>query len=632
MLSNILKALPSADAAERLLINDTGLSLLLTQAKGEDKKNIIRVRNRAKALSEGEGIPEGFDNKEYRERAKKLYEELSSMIKESNVKTQPEKPTLEDKLKIIIEDKDKDGLIKLVGTFSKMSGSSKKKKTALLKKYKDEILSFIDMDDKDIFFFDTSQFSLTSKKPKTDENWGDKVANIRSQLSSTEVDVEITDDKITLLFPDKTNASDMKAALFAAQVKDAPSEVGDKIIFNKKGKFTKSPMLEILGEETSIQVKDKVSAANKKNYSNQVNSSKEALAYLEVIIDKGMRKQLIFMPTPIIQGGSTKIIKNARKQLLTDKPRISASLRALLSSSTFNLKTLMEQGSIEADVKYLSPRLREILESTEDIKVGGVPSDEIEELRDAYNKSNKRMKNFIKKLKGQERNNLNKINNELIQRTPNLFTEEEKEMIMGLPANPIGMANGLKEYYGKDVDGKVSRLLSNVVRGGTSFQKIKGGYKFVTPKGMDFNDMRELVFGLKILRQNDEVIEQTENTLQQTLSDYKKGFELSTSGTAKPADMIHLLYTLDVYYGRTPFRSTARAFKRGEIKESKLVESAKENFSKIIDGFVQAVKIKVDDILENKEKYQDSLTLDNESKAYLMFNKLEEKGVIAKGI
>lgn len=631
MLSNILKALPSADAAERLLINDTGLSLLLTQAKGEDKKNIVGIRNRAKALSEGKGIPEGFDNKEYRERAKKLYEELSSMIKEGNVKTQS---SLEDKLKTIIEDEDKDGLIKLIGisSMNKMPNKTRKQKIALLKKNKDGILSFIDMDDKDIFFFDTSQFSLVSEKPKSDENWGDKVANIRSQLSSTEVDVEITDNKITLLFPDKTNASDMKAALFAAQLKDAPSEVGDKIIFNKKGKFTKSPMLEILGEDTSTQVKDKVDAANKKNYSNQVNSSKEALAYLEVIIDKGMRKQLMFMPTPIIQGGSLKVIKNARNQLLTNKPRISSSLRSLLTSSTFNLKSLMEGGLIQGDIKYNSPRLRQILESTEDVKVGGVPSDEIEELRDAYNKSNKRMKNFIKKLKGQERNNLNKINNELIQRTPNLFTEEEKEMIMGLPANPIGMANGLKEYYGKDVDGKVSRLLSNVVRGGTAFQEIKGGYKFVTPKGMAFNDMRELVFGLKILRQNDEVIEQTENTLQQTLSDYKKGFVLSTSGTPKPADMIHLLYILDSYYGRTPFRSVARRFKRGEAEESELTESAKENFSKIIEGFVDSVKIKVDDILENKEKYQDSLTLDNESKAYLMFNKLEEMGVIAKEI
>ena len=629
MLSNILKALPSADAAERLLLNDTGLSLLLTQAKGEDKKNIISVRNRAKALSEGEGIPEGFDNKEYRERAKKLYEELSSMIKESNVKTQS---SLEDKLKNIIEDKDKDGLIKLVGTSSKMSGSTKKKKTTLLKKYKDEILSFIDMDDTDVFFFDTSEFSLVSEKPKSDENWGDKVANIRSRLSSTKVDVDISDDKITLKFPDKTSSSDMKDALFSAQLTDAPSDVTEKIIFKKMGKFTKSPMLEILGEKTSLQVQDKVEAANKKNYSNQVNSSKEALAYLEVIVDKGIRKQMMFMPTPVIQQGSVKVTRNARTQLLTDKPRISSSLRALLTASSFNLKGLMESGFIQGDIKYNSPRLREILEGTDDVQVGGVPADEIEILREKYIKSKKRMKNFIRKLKGTNLNNLNKINNELIQRTPNLFTEEEKEMIMELPANPIGMANGLEQYYGKEVESRVARLLSSVVRAGTAFQKVEGGYKFVTPKGMDFDNMRDLVFGLKVLRQNDELSDKVEGDLQQTLSDYKRGFVLSTSGSPKPADMIHLLYVLDSYYGRTPFRSVARRFKRGEAEESELIKSAKENFTKIINGFVNSVKIKVDDILENKEKYQDSLTMDSDSKAYLMFNKLEEKGVLAREV
>ncbi|QDP59586.1 MAG: hypothetical protein GOVbin1753_19 [Prokaryotic dsDNA virus sp.] len=629
MLNNILKALPSADAAERLLLNDTGLSLLLTQAKGEDKKNIISVRNRAKTLSEGEGIPEGFDNKEYRERAKKLYEELSSMIKEGNVKTQS---SLEDKLKIIIEDKDKDGLIKLVGTSSKMSGSTKKKKTTLLKKYKDEILSFIDMDDTDVFFFDTSEFSLVSEKPKSDENWGDKVANIRSRLSSTKVDVDISDDKITLKFPDKTSSSDMKDALFSAQLTDAPSDVTEKIIFKKMGKFTKSPMLEILGEKTSLQVQDKVEAANKKNYSNQVNSSKEALAYLEVIVDKGIRKQMMFMPTPVIQQGSVKVTRNARTQLLTDKPRISSSLRALLTASSFNLKGLMESGFIQGDIKYNSPRLREILEGTDDVQVGGVPADEIEILREKYIKSKKRMKNFIRKLKGTNLNNLNKINNELIQRTPNLFTEEEKEMIMELPANPIGMANGLEQYYGKEVESRVARLLSSVVRAGTAFQKVEGGYKFVTPKGMDFDNMRDLVFGLKVLRQNDELSDKVEGDLQQTLSDYKRGFVLSTSGSPKPADMIHLLYVLDSYYGRTPFRSVARRFKRGEAEESELIKSAKENFTKIINGFVNSVKIKVDDILENKEKYQDSLTMDSDSKAYLMFNKLEEKGVLAREV
>ena len=92
--------------------------------------------------------------------------------------------------------------------------------------------------------------------------------------------------------------------------------------------------------------------------------------------------------------------------------------------------------------------------------------------------------------------------------------------------------------------------------------------------------------------------------------------------------MIHYLYILDFYYARTPFRSVAAKFKRGETSSEELVKSAKDNFSQIISSFVDSVKIKVDDILENKEEYQDSLSLGNESKAYLLFDKLEEKGLI----
>ena len=65
----------------------------------------------------------------------------------------------------------------------------------------------------------------------------------------------------------------------------------------------------------------------------------------------------------------------------------------------------------------------------------------------------------------------------------------------------------------------------------------------------------------------------------------------------------------------------------GETKE--LVESAKENYSTIINSFVDSVKTKVDDILENKEQYQGSLTINNDTKAYLLFDKLEEKGLIS---
>ena len=148
----------------------------------------------------------------------------------------------------------------------------------------------------------------------------------------------------------------------------------------------------------------------------------------------------------------------------------------------------------------------------------------------------------------------------------------------------------------------------------------------------DYNDMRDLVHGLKLIRQSDELSGETSKfneSLEDTLKNYSKGFVVGASGSPKPVEMIHFLYVLDFYYGRTSFKSVANKFKKGEGETTELVESAKENYSTIINSFVDSVKTKVDDILENKEQYQGSLTINNDTKAYLLFDKLEEKGLIS---
>ena len=115
---SILKGLPSPDAIAGILSQDAGLELLVSQANGDNKKNIIGVRNKAKELATGKGITEGLDEKTIQSNAEKLVIVLEKIIKDSNSKTQPKKETLEDKLNTIIENEDKKGLVALVGTSS----------------------------------------------------------------------------------------------------------------------------------------------------------------------------------------------------------------------------------------------------------------------------------------------------------------------------------------------------------------------------------------------------------------------------------------------------------------------------------------------------------------------------------
>tara|TARA_R110002167_G_scaffold3375_8_gene16450 strand:+ start:1930 stop:3840 length:1911 start_codon:yes stop_codon:yes gene_type:complete len=629
---SILKGLPKPDAIVGMLSQDAGLELLVSQANGDNKKNIIGVRNKAKELASGKGITEGLDEKTVQSNAEKLVTKLEKIIADSNSKTQPKKPTLEDKLNTIIENKDKKGLVALVGNkaYRNMPSKTRKEKVSLLKKNKSAILDFIDMNDKDLFYYVTNEFSLVASKPISDDDWDDKVSNIRSQLSDTEINIDVTDG-IRLTFPDKTSVSDMKLVLEVSQIKGKAEKKKDLIIFKKSGKFSKSPLLELYNDsEIPLQIKTKVKDAEKKNYTNTVSSPEHALAYLEMTISRGYKKGMRFTPKPKIQQGNAKVTKNANTLLLGgETPSLSSSLRSLFKTSTFDLGKLMQQGSVESDIRYNSPRLLAVLEGEEPVAIGGVGKSEITKLQEIYNNSRRNLTAFIKKLRGKPLSDFTKLNNALIQTKPNLFTEEEKTFMEGLSGvNPRAIPSRLMEYYNAEtIDERLPVLLEGILRTSSPFKEITGGYKFMTPAGMKHQDMRDLVHGLKILRQADEVQDMSVS-LEQTLQDYTTGYKPPVSGTPTPSGMIHYLYILDFYYARTPFRSVAAKFKRGESSSEELIKSAKDNFSQIISSFVDSVKIKVDDILENKEEYQDSLSLGNESKAYLLFDKLEEKGLI----
>ena len=628
---NILKALPKPDAISGMLLTEAGLKLLISQAEGTDKKNIVGVRNKAQSLSEGKDMPEGLDGEAIQSNAEKLVTKLNEIIADSNSKAQT---PLEDKLDTIIKNKDKKGLIELVGTGSKRDMNSKRRdrKTSLLKKNRSAILEFVDIEDTDIFFFETSKFSLVANKPASDENWDNKVASIRSQLSSTNIKIDLVKNMITLKFENKTDVPTMKLALTAAQMTDKPENKDDLIIFKKTGKYTRSPLLEIFDiGNSSLQVKNKVKSAEGKEYINTVSSAAHALGYLEIMTTPGIKKVLDFMPIPTLK--SKKATRNVKLQLLGEKPRLSSSLRTLFSTSNFDLKSLMEQGTVETEIRYNSPKLREILEADDDREIGGVTSDDLTELRNLFTKTRNRIPVFLSRLRGKNMSTFKKINNELIQSRPNLFDTEEMEMLKKLAGmNPMAVKTKLTSHYGKDVDLRLARLLSKVLKDSTPFKEIEGGFKFVTPQGMDYNDMRDLVHGLKLIRQSDELSGENSKfneSLEDTLKNYSKGFVVAASGSPKPAEMIHFLYVLDFYYGRTSFKSVANKFKKGEGETKELVESAKENYSTIINSFVDSVKTKVDDILENKEQYQGSLTINNDTKAYLLFDKLEEKGLIS---
>ena len=178
------------------------------------------------------------------------------------------------------------------------------------------------MKDKEIFHFKTEDFSLTAKKPINDENWDNKINSIKSKLENTEVNIEGTDD-ITITFPKITSWPDMKEVLDATHMrasgkgKSKASEKEDYILFEKSGKFIKSPLLELyIKPDTTQKVKDRVRDAEIKNYTNITETKEHALKYLQLLTTSSFRRESIFIPVPKIQQGSKKVVKNVKIQLL----------------------------------------------------------------------------------------------------------------------------------------------------------------------------------------------------------------------------------------------------------------------------------------------------------------------------
>ena len=235
-----------------------------------------------------------------------------------------------------------------------------------------------------------------------------------------------------------------------SQIKGKAEKKKDLIIFKKSGKFSKSPLLELYNDsEIPLQIKTKVKDAEKKNYTNTVSSPEHALAYLEMTISRGYKKGMRFTPKPKIQQGNAKVTKNANTLLLGgETPSLSSSLRSLFKTSTFDLGKLMQQGSVESDIRYNSPRLLAVLEGEEPVAIGGVGKSEITKLQEIYNNSRRNLTAFIKKLRGKPLSDFTKLNNALIQTKPNLFTEEEKTFMEGLSGvNPRAIPSRLMEYY-----------------------------------------------------------------------------------------------------------------------------------------------------------------------------------------
>ena len=617
MWFELVKALPNPDTIDGLLILDEGRERLLSLAKDDDKKNIIRVKNKLEELKEGRGVSEGFDVETVSRNAEILLEQLNEIITGENKKAQT---TLSKKLDKILKEQDKEGLVKFVGKGRlKKRGKSAGEKLSLLKDNESKIREFIEEDDEDLFYTNNSKLELVAEISQMDTEAESKIETLKNRLSNYPVEILESDSKVEVKLEDKTpykqtlEIMDILGLIKAKDFKriDSTTSGEDILLFTKKGNYELSPLLEIFGvDSTSKEVKTTIEEEEKKKYQNNITGDEQVLGYLRFMTSRSIRTKVKFIPEPVVKSATP---RKARNHIFGDPPIFSVSLRTIFTRPTFDLSQLTTQAEDQTSEKYVSLKVRELLSSSD--KIAGIDDQTLLSIRSKWKAetekdSPRNIKRFINGLNNEQKDLVNQYISSKTKTAGSAFTQEEVDFIKNLPRNPNQVKRELNKKFNKDITAKLSiyggiNRVSDIL-----FKPSQNTFvlnRQTNPKVMRQSAYTEII--KLLMRYKVGETESVEEDLKSTLSNYNKDFVLSRSGAYTPSEMLHFLYLLDLYYGRTGFRKTAISFRQGNIDVDELIKDAQEKFPQIKEAFMQQVKKKVDDILENKEKYQKGLTL-----------------------
>jgi len=636
MWFNVIKALPDPDSIAGLLAVDSGREHLSKLAREDDKKNILKVRNKLKELAEGREIPEGSDIETVTRNAKILLDDLNEQITGGNKRAQT---TLSKRLNTILEKKNKEGLVKFVGkSIKNMSSKTRKEKLALLKENEDRIREFIDEDDEDLFYTNNEDLTLFVNKADLDTEFDSKLERVKSRLNKYPLTFTETDNRIEIKLDKKTKYQDtieildvlgiIKAKQFKR--KDTKTDLTNVLLFQKEGNYELSPLLKIFDiDKPQKEIKQTVESSKKKKYVNNVIGDEQVIGYLKFMTSRKIRTQLKFVPDTLISSGTSTKVRN---ELFGSPPILSVSLRTIFTRPTFDLSKLTSKSEEEKNKKYINLKIRQLLSTSGEIQ--GLDTAIVTDIRNKWkNAAHKNLKRFMSALNSEQKTTLNEYVSKRTITSGSVFSEEEVNFIQNLTGQPTSIRRELNSKFNKEIEAKGSIYRGIVKAKNILFKKTENG--FILNRQTDSKVMKQSVYTeiVKVLeRLKEGESTSVDENIKGSLTNYNHEFKPTLSGAYSPIEMVHFLYLLDLYYGRTGFRKTARKFKNKEIEVDELVEEAQNKFSDIKKAFTQQIKVKVDDILENRMKYQKGLTLKRgrgRTKGVRnIFTLLEENGVI----
>ena len=412
-------------------------------------------------------------------------------------------------------------------------------------------------------------------------------------------------------------------------------------VYKKVGNIVPSIMVAALGEEPTGTLEDAAEQFEFERhgkhfqYRSNVKSPQQVLSYFKLMTTKGWRKP-IFMPDSIISQSAD---SRAMQSILGSKtrPRISPTLKAILNSAQFNLNDMLEVG--ETAKVEVPPYIRRYLQKPyievppEVLKNAALVTDDIDDMRERFEASNKEYPRFMRWLRG--RGKFRNTRNEVVTAdqmrvkfeallqsilTPqqNLFSKEEKDFLLGLRGKSQGdIIDGIADFYGVTEEvvrmGGIGKAARRILKNEEPFTEVSDGfYKVNTKAKVRHNDLRNFIAGMRKYRKSKYSVETpldsvSDSDVENLKETFNEDFDVDQK-SVNSASLIKLVLTINRYYRRGKLSEMENEYYDGEVELTELLEAIEQEYSQIIDSLVNATDTKIKRIITNRQDYLEAMS------------------------
>lgn len=529
----------------------------------------------------------------------------------------------------------------------------------------------------DLWYYDLSDNTITVPK--------DGQKQLEAELQGLDDMYNLEGD--TLTFPEKISVeqwSELKGPLNALVTTFKVPELKKK----------SSPLLQVFPEEEDVSsdVKTRIEEFTAKNYTNLI-SRDNLINYFKLTTKQGWPTKLLLPELEDKHHGNKNDVLNT---IYVNRSSLPPVVKTLLSTHTFDLAKMMDEGASYSETKMVPETIREILiEGTgaiegENAKYKGIvrPEDEeltmqdIADLSDKYREiaiveeggRDKHYGNrFLKWLKSGKTEAVSlrdkyKVLESRTQTTKSLmlFSEKEAKSLWALsqykPFDDKDKRNAfrkeLRELYETKRVRRIQESLMQILSASDNIKDMfvnageTGEYRLnsdlrirVAPTVLA--QFAKLVKGLRHAKSAEQskegdVIESDpvkiiQRVHKETGSDLEWNDAYSIHHVT-PQDILQALIYLDYWYGDMGLNELKNDYldsyseenddARNEALET-LITACGERFSNIMDSLVEKTKEKVDDIINNPQKYVEGLS--KRKQIYHLSGPLLDAGIIKEG-